>query len=82
MNIRRAAWLRPRRLTIAFVLTLLVGLPTWAVSAGAAVNLTVAQAIASQSGTATVTGYVVGQPTATNTPGAAMRCASARCELG
>lgn len=67
MNTRRAAWLWPGRLTIAFVLTLVVGLPTWAVSAGAAVNLTVAQAIANQSGTAAVTGYVVGQPTATNT---------------
>ncbi|MEU4242573.1 endonuclease [Actinoplanes sp. NPDC026619] len=35
--------------------------------ATAATTLTVAQAIASQSGTGTVTGYVVGEPTATDT---------------
>ncbi|GAB2607044.1 hypothetical protein Aab01nite_02350 [Paractinoplanes abujensis] len=35
--------------------------------AGAAATLTVAQAISSQSGTGTVTGYVVGEPTATST---------------
>ncbi|MBB4691936.1 endonuclease [Paractinoplanes abujensis] len=37
------------------------------VPAGAAATLTVAQAISSQSGTGTVTGYVVGEPTATST---------------
>ncbi|MBU2665179.1 endonuclease [Actinoplanes bogorensis] len=37
------------------------------VPAGAAATLTVAQAISTQSGTGTVTGYVVGEPTATNT---------------
>src|SRR5689334_22712447 len=37
------------------------------VPAGAAATLTVAQAISSQSGTGTVTGYVVGEPTATDT---------------
>lgn len=59
----------PRRLaalTLPALLALagLVGLPA---SATAATTLTVAQAISSQSGTGTVVGYIVGQPTATNT---------------
>jgi endonuclease I len=55
---------------IAFVVTLFAPLLTTSTTptAGAATPLTVAQAIAGQSGgSGTVRGYVVGQPTATNT---------------
>jgi endonuclease I len=64
----RTAWSRPRQLTIALVLALGVGLPVVGLPATAATTLTVAAAISTQNGsTATVTGYVVGEPTATNT---------------
>ena len=55
---------------IAFVVTLFAPLLTTTTTptAGAATPITVAQAIAGQTGaSATVRGYVVGQPTATNT---------------
>ncbi len=60
---------RLRRRSLAGVVILLLLLPVQALApAAAAGELTVAQAIARQDGsTATVRGYVVGQPTATNT---------------
>ncbi len=59
---------RPRR-SLAALLVLLVVVPLQALApATAAGEITVAQAIATQNGsTATVRGYVVGQPTATST---------------
>ena len=68
MNSRAAARFGPRRLAIALTVALGLALPMVAVAASATTGLTVAQAINTQNGsTATVTGYVVGQPTATNT---------------
>ncbi|GAB3158462.1 hypothetical protein GCM10027290_61750 [Micromonospora sonneratiae] len=68
MNSRTAARFGPRRLAIALTVALGLALPMVAVAASATTGLTVAQAINTQNGsTATVTGYVVGQPTATNT---------------
>ncbi|MGW0433444.1 endonuclease [Micromonospora sp. NPDC003197] len=68
MNRKKAAWFGPRQLAIALTVALGVGLSTVAVTASAATSLTVAQAISTQNGSsATVAGYVVGQPTATNT---------------
>ncbi|WDZ87080.1 endonuclease [Micromonospora cathayae] len=59
---------RPGRLITAFALTVAVATPVVATSASAATTLTVAQALAAQDGrTATVTGYVIGQPTASST---------------
>ena len=55
-----------RKVTVVAVLALLgtvLGVP----AASAAAPLTVAQAIAGQSGSGTVLGYIVGQPTATDT---------------
>ncbi|MDY7089135.1 MAG: endonuclease [Actinomycetota bacterium] len=52
---------------IALFAAPLVALAVLTVPAGAAATLTVAQAIGSQSGAGTVTGYVVGEPTATTT---------------
>ncbi|MBO4210538.1 DUF6359 domain-containing protein, partial [Micromonospora echinofusca] len=67
MNIARSAGVR-RRLLLAFALALVVGVPVVAASASAATALTVAQALGAQDGrSATVTGYVVGQPTASTT---------------
>ncbi|MEH1011581.1 endonuclease [Micromonospora sp. CPCC 206060] len=67
MNIGRSAGTR-RRLLLAFALALVVGVPVVAASASAAAALTVAQALGAQDGrSATVTGYVVGQPIASTT---------------
>ncbi|GAB2948184.1 hypothetical protein GCM10027280_41150 [Micromonospora polyrhachis] len=68
MNSRTAAWFGPRRLATALIVALGLTLLMVAVAASATTTLTVAQAISTQNGSsATVTGYVVGQPTATNT---------------
>ncbi|HEY0700367.1 MAG TPA: endonuclease [Micromonospora sp.] len=68
MNIRTAVRSRPRHLVITFALALVIGVPVVAASASAATALTVTQAISTQDGrSATVVGYIVGQPTATNT---------------
>ncbi|MEV0811030.1 endonuclease [Micromonospora sp. NPDC050200] len=70
MNTKSITRPRPGRLVAAFALavTLLTSVVVAATSASAATTLTVAQALAAQDGrTATVTGYVIGQPTATNT---------------
>ncbi|MEV0733107.1 endonuclease [Polymorphospora sp. NPDC050346] len=70
MNATASVRSRPRQLILAAALVLAVGLPVGVVStaASAASGITVAAAIAAQDGrTATVTGYVVGEPTATNT---------------
>lgn len=68
MNIRSITRSRPGRLITAFALTIAVAVPVVATSASAATSLTVAQALAAQDGrTATVTGYVIGQPTASTT---------------
>lgn len=61
---------RPGRLAtlLALAATLVAPVLVVSTSAAAATPLTVAQALAAQDGrTATVTGYVIGQPTATNT---------------
>ncbi|MEH0843087.1 endonuclease [Micromonospora sp. CPCC 205711] len=61
---------RPGRLSAAFAVavTLMASVAIAATSASAATTLTVAQALAAQDGrTATVTGYVIGQPTASTT---------------
>ncbi|MFF5171513.1 endonuclease [Micromonospora sp. NPDC000089] len=66
-SIRRS---RPGRLGTAFAVavTLIASVAVAATSASAATTLTVAQALATQDGrAATVTGYVIGQPTATST---------------
>ncbi|MGW4465409.1 endonuclease [Micromonospora sp. NPDC004704] len=68
MDIRRIAGARTWRLAAGLALVLGVGLPVAAISASAAASLTVAGALAAQDGrSASVTGYVIGQPTATNT---------------
>ncbi|MDI5939719.1 MULTISPECIES: endonuclease [unclassified Micromonospora] len=69
MNTRSVTRSRSGRLITAFALAVTVLTPVVAsTSASAATTLTVAQALAAQDGrTATVTGYVVGQPTATTT---------------
>ncbi|MEU5942409.1 endonuclease [Micromonospora sp. NPDC047548] len=70
MNTKNITRPRPGRLVTAFALavTLLTSVAVAATSAAAATTLTVAQALAAQDGrTATVTGYVIGQPTATST---------------
>jgi endonuclease I len=66
MNLNRIAGPRPWWLAAALALALVMGVPV--VAASAAASLTVAGALAAQDGrTASVTGYVIGQPTATNT---------------
>lgn len=68
MNMWRGGRTGPRRLALAFVLALVVGVPVVTASASAATSLTVAQALSTQDGrSATVTGYVTGQPTASTT---------------
>ena len=65
-----AALLMPALLAVSALAGTLVRVPAGAPPAllpRAAATLTVAQAISSQSGTGTVRGYVVGQPTATST---------------
>ncbi|MFI6762238.1 endonuclease [Micromonospora sp. NPDC050417] len=67
MDLKRIAGSRSWRLAIGLVLVLGVGVPVVAMSASSE-TLTVAEALASQDGgSASVTGYVVGQPTATDT---------------
>jgi endonuclease I len=66
MNLKRIAGPRAWRLAAALAFALVMGVPV--VAASAAASLTVAGALAAQDGrTASVTGYVIGQPTATNT---------------
>jgi endonuclease I len=60
---RAVALMLPPLLTLLGLVVTVVRIP----AASAAATLTVAQAISSQSGTGTVRGYIVGQPTATNT---------------
>ncbi|WBB77253.1 endonuclease [Micromonospora sp. WMMD882] len=68
MNIRSIVRSRSGRLVTAFTLVVVVAAPVVATSASAATTLTVAQALAAQDGrAATVTGYVIGQPTASST---------------
>ncbi|SCE69328.1 endonuclease [Micromonospora mirobrigensis] len=69
MNMKSVTRSRPGRLITAFVLAVTVTTPVAVASqASAATTLTVAQALAAQDGrTATVTGYVIGQPTASTT---------------
>ncbi|MFJ8578518.1 endonuclease [Micromonospora sp. NPDC093277] len=69
MNIRSITRSRSGRLITALTLSVAVAIPMVATtSASAATTLTVAQALAAQDNrSATVTGYVIGQPTATNT---------------
>ncbi|ASW55572.1 endonuclease [Plantactinospora sp. KBS50] len=68
MDMRSIARSRPGRLIAALTLAVTVVTPVTVTRASAATTLTVAQALAAQDGrTATVTGYVIGQPTATNT---------------
>ncbi|TDB70743.1 DUF6359 domain-containing protein, partial [Micromonospora sp. KC723] len=59
---------RPGRVVTAFALAVILVISVAATSASAATTLTVAQALAAQDGrSTTVTGYVIGQPTASNT---------------
>ncbi|MFI9639400.1 endonuclease [Micromonospora sp. NPDC051925] len=70
MNTKRSTRPRPGRVVTAITLavTLATTVAVSATSASAAATSTVAQALAAQDGrTATVTGYVIGQPTATST---------------
>ncbi|MCX4474144.1 endonuclease [Micromonospora sp. NBC_01655] len=69
MNTKSITRSRSGRLITAFALAVALVTPAVAsTSASAAASLTVAQALAAQDGrTATVTGYVIGQPTATST---------------
>lgn len=69
MNTKRAVRSRPGRLIAAFALAVIVVTPAMVTgSASAATTLTVTQALAAQDGrTATVTGYVIGQPTSSTT---------------
>ncbi|MFG1953057.1 endonuclease [Micromonospora sp. NPDC048830] len=70
MNAKSITRSRSGRLATAFLLavTLVTGAVVASTSASAATALTVAQALAAQDGrTATVTGYVIGQPITTNT---------------
>ncbi len=69
MNMKNVIRSRPGRLIAAFALAVIVVTPVVVTgSASAATTLTVAQALAAQDGrTATVTGYVIGQPTSSTT---------------
>ncbi|MCW3820581.1 endonuclease [Micromonospora sp. DR5-3] len=69
MDIKNVIRSRPGRLIAAFALAVIVVIPVVVTgSASAATTLTVAQALAAQDGrTATVTGYVIGQPTSSTT---------------
>ncbi|WP_433347831.1 endonuclease [Micromonospora sp. CA-111912] len=69
MNTKSVTRSLPGRLITAFALAVALVTPVVAsTSASAAASLTVAQALAAQDGrAATVTGYVIGQPTATST---------------
>ncbi|MER7333016.1 MULTISPECIES: endonuclease [unclassified Micromonospora] len=70
MNTKSSARSRPRRLATAFALAAVLVAPVVVTTAvaSAATTLTVAQALATQDGrTATVTGYVIGQPTSNTT---------------
>ncbi|MEH1098933.1 endonuclease [Micromonospora sp. CPCC 205561] len=68
MNIRSSARPAPRGLAVAFALAAVLVASVAVTAASAATTLTVAQALAAQDGrTATVTGYVVGQPTGATT---------------
>ncbi|MEU1837411.1 DUF6359 domain-containing protein [Micromonospora chersina] len=69
MNIKSVTRSRPGRLIAAIVLAVTVVTPVVVTgTASAATTLTVAQALAAQDGrNATVTGYVIGQPTASST---------------
>lgn len=68
MNTKSSTHSRPRWLVTAFALAVALAIPVVAASASAATTLTVAQALTAQDGrSAAVTGYVIGQPTATNT---------------
>src|SRR3954462_13701152 len=67
---RAAVFTTPAVLAVLALVITLVRVPAGATPEmlpRAAATLTVAQAISSQSGTGTVRGYVVGQPTATST---------------
>ncbi|MEU4640528.1 endonuclease [Micromonospora sp. NPDC023814] len=70
MNTKSSTRSRPRRLATAFALAAVLVAPVVVTTAvaSAATTLTVAQALAAQDGrTATVTGYVIGQPTSNTT---------------
>ncbi|MEV4479049.1 endonuclease [Micromonospora coxensis] len=70
MNTKSSSRPRPGRMVTAFALavTLVTSVAVAATSASAAATLTVAQALSAQDGrNATVTGYVIGQPTASST---------------
>ncbi|MFG3701812.1 endonuclease [Micromonospora sp. NPDC047620] len=70
MNTKSSVRSRPRRLATAFALAAVLVAPVVVTTAvaSAATTLTVAQALAAQDGrTATVTGYVIGQPTSNTT---------------
>ncbi|MEU8607925.1 endonuclease [Actinoplanes sp. NPDC048791] len=63
---RAAALMMPAVLAVLALVVTMIRVPAGMLPTAAA-TLTVAQAISTQSGTGTVRGYVVGQPTATNT---------------
>src|SRR5690349_7323226 len=63
---RAAALMMPAVLAVVALVVTMIRVPAGMLPTAAA-TLTVAQAISTQSGTGTVRGYVVGQPTATNT---------------
>ncbi|WP_433729646.1 endonuclease [Actinoplanes sp. CA-051413] len=63
---RAAALMMPAVLAVLALVVTMIRVPAGMLPAAAS-TLTVAQAISTQSGTGTVRGYVVGQPTATNT---------------
>lgn len=69
--LRAVALLMPALLGILALILTMARMPAGATTPGmvprAAATLTVAQAISGQSGTGTVRGYIVGEPTATNT---------------
>ena len=67
MSRRPVAAFMPALLAVLALAGTLIREPTEVVPARAAATLTVARAITTQSGTGTVRGYVVGQPTATST---------------
>ncbi|MEV5765254.1 endonuclease [Micromonospora sp. NPDC052213] len=70
MNTKSSTRSRPRRLATAFALAAVLVAPVVVTTAvaSAATTLTVSQALATQDGrTATVTGYVIGQPTSNTT---------------
>jgi endonuclease I len=62
-HLRRAGLITPALFAVLALVVTFMQAP----AATAATTMTVAQAIANQSGTGTVTGYVVGEPTATDT---------------